>query len=256
MGTSAFPTPQQPAKRAVNLTAGAFSFATPSPGSKGKRDVKGKGKERDGRSAGAMSALSAVGLQTPQPRGGQANVGGGVEVKREERTGGGAAEKRDGDMRAMVTPIRELSRPPTAAGSSAIKLSSVIPLPPTTIAKKEREDERSTKTPRKMTSLSSFATPWGLPSRSGPNDRPVTPDHTSGSSKRRRLGDLEVQLPVQKVKEEKEDLGRRVALRYMGEGVRLEGVGQIEEVGKDEGEKEVGVGISPRKGKVKWTGRG
>jgi hypothetical protein len=254
MGPSAFPTPQQPAKRAVNLTAGAFSFATPSPGSKGKRDVKGKGKERDGRSAGAISALNAVGLQTPQRRGGQANVGGGVEVKREEGTEGEAAEKRD--MRATVTPIRELSRPPTAAGSSAIKLSSVIPLPPTTIAKKEREDERPTKTPRKMTSLSSFATPWGMPSRSGPNNRPVTPDHTPGSSKRRRLGDLEVQLPVQKVKEEKEDLGRRVALRYMGEGVRLEGVGQIEEAGKDEGEKEVGLGISPRKGKVKWTGRG
>lgn len=50
-----------------------------------------------------------------------------------------------------------------------------------------------------------------------------------------------------------------MGLGAVNDSVRLEEIDMDEwkaQKGKEEVEKEVGVGISPRKGKVKWNGRG
>lgn len=235
-----------PTKRVSNLTSGAFGFALATPS---KTSAKGKeraeGERKDGQPMISMSGFGMGAFQTPRKE---------VVVKQEIssafRIGGGGGEgSRSAAGRDVGTPIRETSfRPIATLSSIPAALSKGL-----VSVKKEEGDDRSLKTPRKLTTLSSMSTPWSIQSRG--LDRPVTPD-SSSSTRKRKLGDLEVHLPgAQPKKEEKEDLGRRVALRYMGEGVRLEGV-VPEEIAKDDGEKEVGIGISPRKGKVKWTGRG
>lgn len=232
---------QAPAKRAVGLTSGAFDFAFATPS---KSSHKGKGKAVDKDETPLMPMGMGMGvLQTP------------ARVGVDQRSGPSRRELGEEGRtptisRETITPIREMSTSTRTPRPSLLSVSAAH----ASMMGGNVKKEESMKTPRKLTTLSSITTPWATSSNPR-HDRPRTPDSTS--SKRRRLGDLEVHLPMgQKGKEEKEDLGRRVALRHMGEGVRLEGVGQIEDVGKDEGEKEVGIGISPRKGKVKWTGRG
>lgn len=211
--------PTLPTARRVNpLTAGAFdfSFATPSPKSGGNVN-KGKGKARDIRSIGIPSGLDGGLFSTPDRQG---------SVKKEKEG----------------TPLRDIDE-----GRSWRKGSGLI------VDIKEEEDVKpKLKTPKRMTALSSVSTPWILPT----SPRPDGPSDSSSSSKRRKLGELEVHLPTPKVKDEKEDLGRRVALRAMNEGVKWETIPIEMEEKEDEAEKEIGIGISPRKGRIKWTGKG
>jgi hypothetical protein len=230
------PTPgpsQASAQRGMGVTAGAFdfTFATPS-----KPSLKGKDKEkqRDVRPVGTVSGFGLEAFQTPRKEGNKREAG---------------TAKKEGTPLRKVNPIAPMSDHRASVHSLPAALGKSIH-----VAKEEAGDPGTFKTPKKLTSLSSVHTPWTVPARLEPA-RPRTPDSGSLASKKRRLGDLEVHLPSTKGTDEKEDLGRRVALRQMGEGVKLEGVGTADADGKED-EREVGVGISPRKGKVKWTGRG
>jgi hypothetical protein len=99
-------------------------------------------------------------------------------------------------------------------------------------------------TPRKLTSISALAD--GV--------SPFQASKPPESNKKRRLGSIEFAIPpLPPPKPKPGDDARKITLGAAQSGVNLDDV-EVEE--KREVEKEVGIGVSPRKGKVKWTGRG
>lgn len=222
MPTGASAVTPQPARRSVNLSSAAFDFAfdTPCPPAQAGKTEKGKGKAREYRPLGALGAFGSE-WATP--------------IK-EER----------------ATPLRQLAPgvgEGTIAGPSTVDTRHGRNEVKTELDTVARAAAIPSKTPRKLTELSSVTTPWTSRDRQA---------DAGGTEKRRRLSDLNVQVPSPKIKAEAgEDLRRRVGLQTVGDGVRLDEI-TVDDVDEKEStaEKEVGWGISPRKGRIKWTGKG
>ena len=191
-----------------------------------------------------------------------AGEGPGVKVEQQSRDGTPLRSIPPSTSSSLSLPPAGQHAPRTPTPSSAFSSRNLHPPTPSRLTEIKAEYTTPRKTSKRLSALSSFSTSPFLPDRNRERaDRSETPD-----SRKRKLGEIAYAIPAvpdrgwtaAKAKEIPPDV-KTVGLGAVNDAVRLEEI-DMDDIeakrGKEEVEREVGVGISPRKGKVKWNGRG